>query len=199
MSSIPIWIADYVLMSYGTGAIMAVPAHDERDFEFARKYSLPIRQVVCPRAEALPATRRLHRARNDGQFRRVLTGAVVGGGESARIIARLEERGIGKGAINYRMRDWLVSRQRYWGAPIPIVYCEDCGTVPVPEDQLPVLLPPLEHYEPGDDGRSPLATDPYFVHTDVSVVRWAGRARDGHAGHVRRLVLVLPAIHQPAR
>jgi len=160
---IPIWIADYVLMSYGTGAIMAVPAHDERDFDFARKYSLPIRQVVA----GPPETRSQHAAYsgegvmvNSGDF----SGLPTEEGKR-RIIAWLEHQEIGRGAINYRMRDWLVSRQRYWGAPIPIVYCAHCGIVPVPEDQLPVILPPLEHYEPGDDGRSPLATDPEFVHT----------------------------------
>ncbi len=160
---IPIWIADYVLMGYGTGAIMAVPAHDERDFEFARKYSLPIREVIERPAELSPA---------ETAF--AGTGTVINSGDfnglssdeaKERIIAVLEARKIGQGAINYRMRDWLVSRQRYWGAPIPIVYCDRCGIVPVPEDQLPVLLPPLERYEPGADGRSPLATDPDFVNT----------------------------------
>jgi leucyl-tRNA synthetase len=160
---IPVWIADYVLMSYGTGAIMAVPAHDERDFEFAKKYSLPIRQVVAGPSECDGA---------DIVF--TGTGTMVNSGEYSglpsedgkdKIIKNLEERGTGTGAINYRLRDWLVSRQRYWGAPIPIVYCGHCGIVPVPRNQLPVLLPPLEHFEPGDDGRSPLSTDPHFVHT----------------------------------
>lgn len=160
---IPIWIADYVLVSYGTGAIMAVPAHDERDFEFAKKYSLPIRQVVEGPLEA---------EGEDSVY--TGTGVMVNSGSftalpteegKQRIIEHLEERGIGHGAINYRMRDWLVSRQRYWGAPIPVVYCPTCGMVPVPEDQLPVILPPLERYEPGEDGRSPLANDPDFVNT----------------------------------
>jgi leucyl-tRNA synthetase len=160
---IHVWIADYVLMSYGTGAIMAVPGHDERDFEFARKYSLPIRQVVVR-----PPETHSEDTAYSGE------GVMVNSGEFSglpteegrqRIIERLEQQGIGHGAINYRMRDWLVSRQRYWGAPIPIIYCANCGIVPVPEDQLPVILPPLEHYEPGDDGRSPLATDREFVHT----------------------------------
>jgi leucyl-tRNA synthetase len=151
-------------MSYGTGAIMAVPAHDERDFEFARKYSLPIRQVVASGTEGAEVDSvfaGIGTMVNSGEF----SGLSSGDGK-ARIFASLEQRGIGHGAINYRMRDWLVSRQRYWGAPIPIVYCRDCGTVPIPPDQLPVLLPPLEHFEPGDDGRSPLATDPTFVHTE---------------------------------
>jgi leucyl-tRNA synthetase len=160
---IPIWIADYVLMSYGHGAIMAVPAHDERDGEFARKYSLPIRQVIegpdwAPSDEvAYTGTGSMV---NSGEF----DGLATEDGKDA-ITRALEERAIGKAAINYRMRDWLVSRQRYWGAPIPIVYCDDCGIVPVPEDQLPVLLPRLVQFEPGEDGRSPLATDPSFVNT----------------------------------
>jgi leucyl-tRNA synthetase len=164
---IPIWIADYVLMSYGTGAIMAVPAHDERDFEFARKYSLPIRQVIEGPLEAHAEDSVYTGAGvmvNSGSF----TGLPSEEGKQ-RIIRTLEERGIGHGAVNYRMRDWLVSRQRYWGAPIPIVYCPDCGDVPVPEDQLPVLLPTLERYEPGEDGRSPLANDPDFVQTTCPV------------------------------
>ncbi|GAC1398361.1 MAG: leucine--tRNA ligase [Chloroflexota bacterium] len=155
---IPIWIADYVLMSYGTGGIMAVPAHDERDHEFATTYDLPIREVVEGPDNAPSVYTGTGKMINSGSF----DGLLTPDGKDA-IIAALEERGIGRGAINYRMRDWLVSRQRYWGAPIPIVYCSECGTVPISEDELPVLLPPLEHYEPGLDGRSPLATDPNFV------------------------------------
>ncbi len=160
---IPIWIADYVLMSYGTGAIMAVPAHDERDYQFARKYSLPIRRVVQIPDEV---------SAEDQVF--TGTGTMVNSGDfsglpsdqgKSRIIERLEETATGRGATNYRMRDWLVSRQRYWGAPIPIVYCPSCGAVPVPEDQLPVILPSLEHYQPAGDGRSPLATSADFVTT----------------------------------
>jgi len=170
---IPIWIADYVLMSYGTGAIMAVPAHDERDFEFAKKYSLPIRQVIEG-----PEDAHAEGSTYTGPGRMVNSGDFSGLPSEegkGRIIEHLEARGIGHGAVNYRMRDWLVSRQRYWGAPIPIVYCPDCGIVPVPEDRLPVLLPPLEHYQPGDDGRSPLATDPNFVQTTCP--RCGGPAR----------------------
>ncbi len=160
---IPIWIADYVLMSYGTGAIMAVPAHDERDFEFARKYSLPIRQVIEGPVLAESADDVYSGDGilvNSGQF----DGMPVEEAK-ATVAAVAEERGIGRPAINYRLRDWLVSRQRYWGAPIPIAYCDDCGIVPVPAEQLPVILPPLEHFEPGGDGRSPLANDPSFVNT----------------------------------
>ncbi|HEX6506182.1 MAG TPA: leucine--tRNA ligase, partial [Chloroflexota bacterium] len=160
---IPIWIADYVLVTYGTGAIMGVPAHDERDFEFAKKYSLPIRQVIQGPPDSHAEDHVYHGEGimvNSDDF----TGLPSDEGR-LKIIELLEKRGIGRGATTYRMRDWLVSRQRYWGAPIPIVYCAECGIVPVPEEQLPVLLPRLEHYEPGDDGRSPLSTDPDFVNT----------------------------------
>jgi leucyl-tRNA synthetase len=159
---IPVWIADYVLMTYGTGGIMAVPAHDERDFAFAKKYSLKIRQVITPPDGWDPAVAFTGDGTmlNSGEFDELPSEE-----GKRRIITRLEETGAGQGTVNYRLRDWLVSRQRYWGAPIPIVYCDDCGIVPVPEDQLPILLPYLEHYEPGGDGRSPLATDPGFVNT----------------------------------
>ena len=160
---IPIWIADYVLMGYGTGAIMAVPAHDERDFAFAEKYSLPVRQVIegpLLAPEDYDAYTGPGVMVNSG----VYSGMNAEEGKQA-ITRDLVDRGIGKAAVTYRMRDWLVSRQRYWGSPIPIIYCNDCGIVPVPEDQLPVVLPPLERFEPGEDGRSPLANDPDFVNT----------------------------------
>lgn len=169
----PLWIADYVLMTYGTGAIMAVPGHDERDFEFARKYNLPVRQVIegpigmQPMEDVYTGPGTLV---NSGPF----DGLSVEAGKT-RITSALQERGIGQATITYRMRDWLVSRQRYWGAPIPIVYCDMCGTVPVPDDQLPVLLPLLEQYEPGDEGRSPLANDPAFVHTTCPQCGGPGR------------------------
>jgi len=168
----PIWIADYVLASYGTGAIMAVPAHDERDFEFARKYNLPIKQVVEPLPPAIEGELWSGAGvlMESGPYSGLPTDEATRG-----IVASLEERGIGHATVTYRMRDWLVSRQRYWGAPIPIVYCDHCGLVPVPEDQLPVILPPLERYEPGEDGRSPLANDPNFVHTTCPQCGGPGR------------------------
>jgi len=162
---IPIWIADYVLMSYGTGAIMAVPAHDQRDFEFARKYDLPIVVVIQPPGEeaiisgemeaAVPANGEMI---NSG----VLTGTP---GEEAfdRAVEYLEERGIGERAVNYRLRDWLISRQRYWGAPIPIVHCPECGAVAVPEEDLPVELPEDVEWLP--TGESPLKLHPTWRHT----------------------------------
>ncbi|HLZ94652.1 MAG TPA: leucine--tRNA ligase [Candidatus Dormibacteraeota bacterium] len=142
---VPIWIADYVLMTYGTGAIMAVPAHDERDFEFAKKFGLPIREVIAPsggmhgtlkEAYVGPGTM-VHSGEFDGLDSKTAVD---------RIVASLEAKGQGKRAVKYRLRDWLISRQRYWGSPIPIVYCPDDGMVPVPKEQLPVLLP--KEYRP---------------------------------------------------
>lgn len=152
---VPIWIANYVLMDYGTGAIMAVPAHDQRDFDFARKYNIPIR-VVIKSADSPANGEEMTEAYagdgvmvNSGDF----NGLNVTEGQK-QIIAYMEEHGIGKGTINFRLRDWLISRQRYWGAPIPIVYCEDCGIVPVAEKDLPVMLPENIEFKPY--GESPL-------------------------------------------
>ncbi|MEB2286640.1 MAG: leucine--tRNA ligase [Anaerolineae bacterium] len=170
---IPIWIADYVLISYGSGAIMAVPAHDERDFEFARKFNLPIRIVIQPEGtsdldpdkmtEAWPGEGVMV---NSAQFSGTPATASSDGAknEAVRVVTRwLEQQGIGRGAVNYRLRDWLISRQRYWGAPIPIVYCEACGVVPVPESELPILLPDDVDFMP--TGESPLRYHAGFLHT----------------------------------
>jgi leucyl-tRNA synthetase len=145
---LPIWIADYVLLEYGTGAIMAVPAHDERDREFAEKYDLPIRPVIDAHGKLVES----------GPFDGLHWRDAI-----PRIIDWLSERGAGQGAINYRLRDWSFSRQRYWGCPIPIVYCEDHGAVAVPEDQLPVLLPEVADYQP--KGKPPLASNLEFINT----------------------------------
>ena len=159
---VPIWIADYVLMSYGTGAVMGVPAHDERDFAFARKYNIPIRVVISPpewQGEELeeayiePGT-----VVNSGQF----NGLPNEQGIEA-ISDFLEEKGWGKRTVTYRLRDWLISRQRYWGAPIPMIYCPNCGVVPVPEKDLPVLLPEDAEFKP--TGESPLKYCDSFVNT----------------------------------
>jgi leucyl-tRNA synthetase len=162
---IPIWIADYVLMGYGTGAIMAVPAHDERDFEFARKFDIPIRLVYRSQADQTEET--MTEALPSGGV--MVSGPFEGAPNDKetvrKVIAWLEEQGIGEGRVNYRLRDWLISRQRYWGAPIPILHCAHCGEVPVPDDQLPVLLPEVEKYQPTGTGESPLAGIPEFVHT----------------------------------
>ncbi len=162
---IPVWIADYVLMGYGTGAIMAVPAHDERDFAFARAFGLPIRVVIQPdQAEPLdPGT--MEQAYH-GPGRLVNSGPVDGTPVPEGIpsvIDWFEERGRGQREINYRLRDWLISRQRYWGTPFPIVYCDTCGMVPVPEEQLPVLLPLDAEFQP--TGQSPLTTNEAFLRT----------------------------------
>ena len=160
---IPIWISDYVLMGYGTGAIMAVPAHDERDFAFATRFGLPIVEVIAPPTGAEGTLSEAYTGDgfmvNSAEF----DGLAAPGAAFAAIVARLAERGLARPKVNFKLRDWLISRQRYWGVPIPIVYCDTCGTVPVPADQLPVLLPELEDYEPTDDARSPLARDPSFV------------------------------------
>ncbi len=164
---IPVWIADYVLMSYGYGAVMGVPAHDQRDFEFARRFDLPVRVVIAPPDAA----------EIDGEH---LTEAYLGAGRMVnsgpydglpneqgiqRICADLKVRDAGGPMVNYRMRDWLISRQRYWGTPIPIVYCQECGEQALEEDQLPVLLPPMDDFTPDGSGRSPLARLPQFMNT----------------------------------
>jgi leucyl-tRNA synthetase len=170
---IPMFVADYVLMEYGTGAVMGVPAHDQRDYEFATKFGLDIRQVVegdepAPEGEAFVAHTEGERLVNSEQF----TGMPAPEGARA-IVAWLEERGLGKPTVNYRLRDWLLSRQRYWGCPIPIVHCGDCGLVPVPDDQLPVELPDVEDYAP--KGKSPLAAAEDWVNTPCP--RCGGPAR----------------------
>jgi leucyl-tRNA synthetase len=166
---IPIWIADYVMMSYGSGAIMAVPAHDERDFEFARKFGLEIIEVILvpgrdvndPMTEA--TTSKTEGVMINSDF---FNGTPVAEGIT-KVTAWLEEEGIGKAAVNYRLRDWLISRQRYWGAPIPVVYCPEHGAVPVPEDQLPVLLPDDVEFMP--TGESPLKFHDGFLHTECPI------------------------------
>lgn len=151
----PIWISDYVLMGYGTGAIMAVPAHDERDFEFAEKFDLPVIEVVEKPEDSDDAERCYHgegELVNSGQFNGTRS-------EDAReqIVAWLEAQGVGSKKVTYKMRDWLISRQRYWGCPIPVAYDKDGNVHPIPEDQLPVMHPQVEDYKPDDTGRSPLA------------------------------------------
>lgn len=165
-TEIPIWISDYVLMTYGTGAIMAVPAHDDRDWEFAKKFSLPMIQVVEGSEGPVDI--------DEAAFTDVATGKMINSGfltgltvEEAKEKVKdfLTEKKIGNRKVNYKLRDWVFSRQRYWGEPIPIVHCPDCGAVPVPEDQLPLLLPDVESYEPTGTGESPLAAIDEWVNT----------------------------------
>ncbi|HEX8762158.1 MAG TPA: leucine--tRNA ligase, partial [Candidatus Saccharimonadales bacterium] len=157
---LPIWTADYVLAGYGTGAIMAVPAHDERDWEFAKEFDLPIVRVVQNDASDDEVSPGEGVMINSGPYN-----GLEASQAREKIVADLEKQGVGKEHINYKIRDWLISRQRYWGAPIPMIHCEKCGVVPVPEDQLPVQLPDLKSFEPSGDGRSPLARVPEFVNT----------------------------------
>ena len=160
---VPVWIANFVLGEYGTGAVMGVPAHDQRDFEFARKYRLPIAVVVAPEGGAAPAADAMIEAVSED-------GVLVQSGEWSglssddarrRMTAEVERRGLGQGSIQYRLKDWGISRQRYWGTPIPIIYCESCGLVPVPDRDLPVVLP--TNVEFSGRGDSPLAQIPAFV------------------------------------
>ena len=153
---IPVWVSDYVLMSYGTGAIMAVPGHDERDWDFAKKFGLPIIEVVA--GSDVPITERVYTDVSEGTLVNsdFLNGLSVAEAKE-RITQFLTEKGIGHAKTNYKLRDWVFSRQRYWGEPIPIVFCDDCGYVPIPEEELPLVLPEVESYMPTDNGESPLA------------------------------------------
>ena len=163
---VPVWVSDYVLMSYGTGAIMAVPGHDERDWEFAKKFGLPIIQVVAKNGEEVDI--------NEAAFTDVATGVLINSDflnglevkdAKNKMLAFLEDNGIGTAKVNYKLRDWVFSRQRYWGEPIPIVHCDKCGYVPVDESELPLLLPEVDSYMPTDNGESPLAAMTDWVNT----------------------------------
>ena len=169
---IPIWISDYVLITYGTGAIMAVPGHDSRDWEFAKKFNLPIVEVVKGGNVQQEA------------YTDVASGILVNSGfldglevveAKEKVSSWLEERGLGEKKVNFKLRDWVFSRQRYWGEPIPLVYCEKCGWVPVPEEELPVMLPDVENYEPTDNGESPLSKMKEWVETTCP--KCGGKAR----------------------
>lgn len=160
-AKVPVWVADYVLGGYGTGAVMAVPAHDERDFAFAEKFKLPIIEVVEPE---VPSDEQVYHGEgvliNSGEF-----DGMASSEAREKIVEWLEARGLGGSKTTYKMRDWLISRQRYWGAPIPIIHCEEHGAVPVPEDQLPVVLPVVEDFAPKGDGKSVLAHETDWVNT----------------------------------
>ena len=199
---IPMYVADYVLMEYGTGAIMAVPGHDERDYAFARAYELPIRRVIEGPASAAPDADPSAAETTEQGLPYTGDGLLVNSHPDfdgmpnrealSAIVAWLDREGKGHASVNYRLRDWLVSRQRYWGCPIPIVNCERCGIVPVPEDELPVELPDIEDYTP--KGRSPLEAAEDWVNTKCPECGGPARQGDRHDGHVRGLVVVLPAL-----
>ncbi|WP_299120479.1 leucine--tRNA ligase [uncultured Eubacterium sp.] len=164
-AKVPIWLSDYVLADYGTGAIMCVPAHDDRDFAFATKFNIPIIQVIAKDGKEIE---------NMTEAYTEASGTMINSGEwngmESSVLKKeaphiIEERGFGRATVNYKLRDWVFSRQRYWGEPIPIVHCSDCGAVPVPEDQLPLLLPDVESYEPTGTGESPLAAIDEWVNT----------------------------------
>lgn len=161
---VPIWVSDYVLMGYGTGAIMAVPAHDQRDFEFASKSGLEIRTILSPDGQVHPLSEAYTGEGvmiNSGRF----NGLPAKAQGIPRVTEWLAEKGLARFQVNYRLRDWCLSRQRYWGPPIPIIYCDQCGTLPVPEKDLPVLLPEMENYQPDGSGHSPLRRVAEFYHT----------------------------------
>ncbi len=178
---IPIWISDYVLITYGTGAIMAVPAHDDRDFEFAKKFNLPIKKVIVSKEEFAKykvdegqANSKIDDKEMTEAFTDVENGVAINseflnGLESKdainKAIEYIEENKLGSRKVNYKLRDWVFSRQRYWGEPIPMVYCDDCGWVPVPEEELPLKLPEIKDYEPGENGESPLAKQTDWINT----------------------------------
>ena len=164
-AKVPIWLSDYVLADYGTGAIMCVPAHDDRDFEFATKFNIPIIQVIAKDGKEIENmteayTEAVGTMINSGEWNGMESSVLKK--EAPHII---EEKGFGRATVNYKLRDWVFSRQRYWGEPIPIVHCPDCGAVPVPEEQLPLLLPDVESYEPTGTGESPLAAIDEWVNT----------------------------------
>lgn len=160
----PIWVSDYVLADYGTGAIMCVPAHDDRDFEFAKKFDLPIIQVISKDGKEVENLTEAYTEPgimiNSNEFN-----GMKSEDAKKKVPDYMEEKGFGKKTVNFKLRDWVFSRQRYWGEPIPLIHCEKCGTVPVPEDQLPVILPNVKSYKPTDTGESPLAAIDEWVNT----------------------------------
>ncbi len=172
--AVQIWVADYVLMEYGTGAIMAVPTHDQRDFLFAKEHKLPMRVVIQPKGETLSLDMMTEAYENDGvQVNSAQFDGVTNNEAKKKIAEWMEKTNIGKRTVNWRLRDWLISRQRYWGTPIPVIYCEKCGVVPVPEKDLPVILPKKVEFT--GKGGSPLASVKEF--TDVKCPKCGGRAR----------------------
>ncbi len=197
---VPIWVANYVLMDYGTGAIMSVPAHDERDYEFAKKYDLDIRVVIMPRREGdapdgepsnplLPFTETNSLLINSGEYSGLPNDEAI-----AKMSKHAEEHGFGKATVTYKLRDWGISRQRYWGTPIPMVYCPKDGIVPVAEKDLPVVLPDnVEHHVGAWLAAGPGAR---VREHHLSQVRRPSSPRNRHHGYLRRFVLVLLSLHR---
>ncbi|NLI76867.1 MAG: leucine--tRNA ligase [Candidatus Riflebacteria bacterium] len=171
---VPIYVGDYVLVSYGTGAVMAVPAHDERDFAFAKKYGIAVKEVITPAGTKQGPLAAAHTEYgvlvDSGEFSGLTSEQAI-----SKMTAWAEGKKVGQGRVNYKFRDWLISRQRYWGAPIPIIHCPDCGAVPVPDHELPVKLPPIKEFKPAEDGRSPLARVEEWVKTTCPVCGKAAR------------------------
>ena len=200
---IPIWISDYVLMTYGTGAIMAVPAHDQRDFEFARAFDLPIVQVISGSEDTTNgydgASASVLEEAYTGEGTMINSGPFDGTHSTAGVGAVtdwLEERGVGKRQVNYRLRDWCISRQRYWGPPIPMIHCGECGVVPVPEDQLPVILPHVEDFRPDGTGRSPAGARPVLPEHHMPRLRRSRHPGDRRQRQLPRFGVVLLPVPQ---
>ena len=196
-TEIPIFISDYVLSTYGTGAIMAVPAHDTRDWEFAKKFGLPIIEVVKGNTPS---------NLDEAAFTDVATGTLVNSGflnglsvtdAKKKMIGWLEENGKGRDKVNYKLRDWVFSRQRYWGEPIPMVHCDKCGWQPLPESSLPLTLPDITDFEPGPDGESSAGPPQGLGQDHLPLLRRPRYPRDRHHAPVGRFFLVLPALHGP--
>ena len=193
-AKVPIWLSDYVLADYGTGAIMCVPAHDDRDFEFAKKFNIPMIQVIAKDGKEIEnMTEGLTEAEGT-----IINSGDWNGMESAVLKkeapAMIEAKGLGKKTVNYKLRDWVFSRQRYWGEPVPIVHCPKCGAVPVPEEELPLLLPEVEKYQPTGTGESPLADIEEWVNTTCSLLWSAGKERNQYHAAVGKIFLVFPPL-----
>jgi leucyl-tRNA synthetase len=196
---VEVWVGNYVLMGYGDGAVMAVPAHDERDFAFAKKYNLPIKQVIAVEAKAFSTDAWAEWYADKVNGKLVNSGKYDGLGYEAAvdaIAADLAAKDLGEKKVQFRLRDWGISRQRYWGCPIPIIHCPTCGDVPVPDEQLPVVLPENVDRSPAPARRWPRCPSSTSAPARSAAAR---PARNRHDGHLRRVVVVLPALCLPGQ